>query len=349
MKIITRAVLDWDGNVLEEDSYEYEGPVARAKDSGSPPQATDPYEQAAAQYQLSTGTANYNAALNRTSSVNPLGSDTWAVTGQDTGGYNPSSPSSGTTATTTPGSTPSAGSTSSGQPIAYFGGSPIYGGSYPAGAGVTTGGGAGIGYPAASSGTGAPLYTETTSLSPQFNSMIQEPINDYNIVGDQGVGAAAQQAEEAAYNEQMGYLEPQQQQESETQQAQLANSGVMPGSAAYDYETQNLGRQQTFAKQQAANAAVGAGQTSLSNMANIGSAELQNELAARNAPISEYNALKTGSGAGVSASTPDISGAFSQQLQSELGGYNANVASNNADTSAAGSVLASYLMYLALA
>lgn len=30
MKIITRAVLDWDGNILEEDSYEYHGEVSSA-------------------------------------------------------------------------------------------------------------------------------------------------------------------------------------------------------------------------------------------------------------------------------------------------------------------------------
>ncbi len=34
MKIITRAVMDWDGNILEEDSYDYDGPVAKA-DVGS--------------------------------------------------------------------------------------------------------------------------------------------------------------------------------------------------------------------------------------------------------------------------------------------------------------------------
>jgi hypothetical protein len=34
-KIITRGVLDWDGNVLEEDSYEYSGPLARAENFGN--------------------------------------------------------------------------------------------------------------------------------------------------------------------------------------------------------------------------------------------------------------------------------------------------------------------------
>jgi len=80
MKVITRGVIDWATlAVLEEESYEYAGPLSLAKDSGSPPQAVDPYQQAAAQYGLSTGTALFNAGLNRTNQVNPMGSSTWSA------------------------------------------------------------------------------------------------------------------------------------------------------------------------------------------------------------------------------------------------------------------------------
>ena len=34
MKIITKAVLDWDGNILEEESFDYDGPIASADPSG---------------------------------------------------------------------------------------------------------------------------------------------------------------------------------------------------------------------------------------------------------------------------------------------------------------------------
>jgi hypothetical protein len=34
VKIYERIVMDWDGNVLEEDSFEYEGPVALAGGGG---------------------------------------------------------------------------------------------------------------------------------------------------------------------------------------------------------------------------------------------------------------------------------------------------------------------------
>lgn len=328
MKIITRAVLDWDGNVLEEDSYEYSGPVARCKDSGSSPQPTDPYEQAAAQYGLATGTANYNAALDRTNSVNPLGSSSWQVTGTD--GSGPSS----------------IGGYSTG-----FGNSSGY--TLPGGGSYYDPGSGGIAFPSASAntgssatngGSGAPIYTQSTSLAPQFNEALQRPINSYNVVGDQGVGQAVQNTEQAAYGQEMSYLQPQEAQQSEQTQAQLEAEGAMPGSAAYGYGEQQLGQQQTFANQQAADSAIGAGNSEFSNLAGVGSTELQSELASRNAPIQEYDELLTGQGTPVSAQTPDISGAFNQQYQGALAGYNANTATNNANTGAAAGLGAAALM-----
>ena len=95
MKIIARGVISWETlEVLEEDGYEYLGPVAACKSSGSAPQPTDPYEQAAAQYVLATGTADYNAALERTGVSNPLGSSSWNITGYS------GAPTTGATAST---------------------------------------------------------------------------------------------------------------------------------------------------------------------------------------------------------------------------------------------------------
>lgn len=327
MKIITRAVLDWDGNILEEDSFEYSGLIAQCKDSGSAPAPTDPYQQAAAQYGLATGTADYNAALDRTNSVNPLGSSTWQVTGTD--GTGPSSIGGYPT-----------GTAGSGGGIQL-----------PGGGSFNIPGYSGIGFPSASSGSpatnggsGAPIYTQSTSLTPWANQALETPINSYNVVGDQGVGQAVQNTEGAAYNQEMAYLQPQEKQQSEQTQAQLEAEGAMPGSAAYGYGEQQLGQQQTFANQQAADSAIGAGNSEFSNLANVGSTELQNELATRSAPISEYNALTSGQGTPVSAATPDISGAFAQQYQGALAGYNANTATNNANTGAAAGLGAAALI-----
>ncbi len=42
MKIYNKIVLDWDGNVIEEDSFEYEGPVAQAMGRRSTPKPPPP-------------------------------------------------------------------------------------------------------------------------------------------------------------------------------------------------------------------------------------------------------------------------------------------------------------------
>ena len=34
MKVYTKVVMDWDGNVIEEESYDYTGPVAQCGSSG---------------------------------------------------------------------------------------------------------------------------------------------------------------------------------------------------------------------------------------------------------------------------------------------------------------------------
>lgn len=333
MKIITRGVLDWDGNILEEESYEYEGPLALGKDSGSAPQPTDPYTQADAQYGLATGTANYNAALNRTNSSNPLGSNTWSVTGTD------GSPAAS--------SNPGAYALPANMGGGFYGLGGLYGvGGTSAGSGTTA-------TPnVTNGGSGAPIYSQTTSLQPWANSLLESPIDTSGIPGMPG-GPSEQQnvgsAENSVFNQQMSLLQPQEQQQTEQTQAQLEAEGAMPGSAAYDYGTQELGREQGFQNSQVANNSVTTGMGELPMLYGLGSTSLQNQLAERSAPISEYESLTGNPSAGVSAATPDISGAFGQQYQGALAGYNANTASNNATTGALGSLASSYLMYLALA
>lgn len=282
MKIITRAVLDWNGNILEEDSHDYAGPLALGKDSGSAPQPTDPYQQANAQYGLATGTANYNAALNRTDSSNSLGSNSWQQTGTDPN-------------------------------------------------------------------TGAPTYAQNTSLSPWANQMLASPIDTSGVPGMPGGPNVSQNdyaAQQANYNQQMAYLQPQEQLQTEQQNSQLANEGITPGSAAYGQAQDQLGRQQTFSNQQAADSAIGAGNQEEATLYGLGGQSLQNQLAVRNAPISEYEQLQGNPSAQVSAATPDISGAFGQQYQGALAGYNANTATNNANTGAATSaIVAAAMMY----
>lgn len=347
MKIITRGVIDWATlEVLEEESYEYEGPVALAKDSGSPPQPVDPYQQAAAQYGLATGTAQYNAALNRTNSVNPLGSSTWNVTGFSGG------PSFGLGG----GGAPVPSSTSipsGGTPVGVqFGNNPV---TYttPEGGGTMPGTGPGsLTDPNAQNlfgmgGRGAPIYTQTTQLAPQFESVLQQPIDTSQIPGMPG-GPNLQQnvnsAQNAVFNREMSLLQPQQDLQREQLDSQLANQGILPGSAAYEYEKGQQARQQGFMNSQIADQAVTTGLGELPMLYGLGSTSLQNQIAARNAPITEFEAMQ-GNPAAANALTPDISGAFNQQYQGALAGYNANTASNNQTESTIGSLALLAAMY----
>lgn len=365
VKVITRAVLDWDGHILEEDAYEYSGPIALAKDSGSAPQPTDPWTQAAAQYALDTGTANYNAGLTHTNSSNPLGSNTWNITGY-TGSPTGSPASPGHPATPSPAPVPGAPAPGPGQPgytsspyFGFGGGMTGYQGT-PTAPGLHTGpgGGGGVGsipginIPGTSTGSnigsGAPIYSQNTSLSPWANQLLQSPIDTSGIPGMPG-GPSEQQnvnsAENATFANEMQLMQPQMDQQREQNQAQLEAEGAMPGSAAYEYGTKMLGLTQGAQTANAANQAVTTGMGELPMLYGLGSTSLQNQLATRNAPISEYEALQGNPSSQVSAATPDISGAFGQQYQGRLAGYNADTATNNANTGAATSALMMAALY----
>ncbi len=367
MKIITRGVIDWATlEVEEEDSFEHEGSVALCKDSGSPPQAVDPFTQAAAQYGLSTGTAQYNAGLNRTNQTNPLGSSTWSVSGAAPGSYyNPApagysgqlpdgghSVSIGGPQGQTMMPTVQQGGSEPSQGPGITGGSFGLGGSYPggSGAGATTNPGTpGSGLPAGSLAMNQPppTYTLNTQLAPQFQNMLQQPIDTSGLAGMPGGPSTTQDlqtTQDALYKSQQQYLAPEQSLATEQLQSELANSGATPGSAAYNNEMDRLSREQEFQNSSARTSAITGAGAEQSRLFGLGTQGLQNQLAVRNAPISEYNALTGSPGAAATALTPDISGAYAQQLASQTAGYNANVATNNATAGDITSLLAMYLM-----
>lgn len=333
------------------------------KDSGSAPQPTDPYQQAAAQYGLSTGTAEFNAALNRPNVVNPVGSTTWSVNGYSgqpgTGAPPPmATPNQGGMGalggsgiplvssnqgnTTPPGQSPlaatSAANLTGNSPTAFqLGNNPIEYTPNDPYQSLLTG----------QLGQGAPLYTESTQFAPQFQSILQQPINTAGIPQLSGENLAPQIArtQNAVFNQNMGYLAPEEALQSEGLNSQLAAEGIMPGSAAYNNEQERLGRQQTFENTQAASGAVTAGEQELSNLYGLGGQRLQSEIAYQNQPINEFNALQGGPAAQATAQTPDIGGAFNQAYQGQLAGYNADVATNNANTGAAASLAAMVAIY----
>lgn len=378
MRIITRGVIDWATlEVLEEESYEYAGPIAQAKSSGSPPAAVDPYLSAGAQYGLSTGTANYNAGLNRVNQQNALGGSYWSVNGQGGPAYsgaptNTAAPTNssqqgmgaiptggGAYAPSTTGLqlSPSPQTTSAapggfGNLLPQFNSQPSTSSNSPIAAGSSSSTDPYAQQLAQMEQQAAPSYTQTTQLAPWAQQELQSPIDTSGIAGMPGGPSTTQDLQNttnALYNEQESYMQPEQQIQQEQLQSQLANEGITPGSAAYGTEMDRLNRSTTFANQQAMNNAITGGGAEQSRLFDMGSQSLQDQLSARQAPISEYNALLPGGGGSASAQTPDISSAFSNQLSSQLAGYNANVASNNATTGDATGLIGSYLMYLALA
>lgn len=293
------------------------------KDSGSPPTPVDPFTQASAQYGLDTGTAQFNAGLNRTNATNPLGSTTWTAnypaSPQGGGGYTPNT---------------NYGAPSFGLPGMIPGIGPI---SIP-----------GYGTPSASDPRGgAPTYTQNTSLSPQVNAQLQQPIDTSQIVGAPGGGSVYQgnrAIQDALYREQSSYLDPQFAQSDDQLKSQLAGQGIMPGSAAYQNALDQQNRNKTFSYGQARDSAITGATGQEVQRQGMGIQGLNANIAARNAPINEFESLLGGGGGSATAQTPDISGAFGQQYQGALAGYNANVSSNNQTSSDIGGLLAAALI-----
>lgn len=324
--------------------------VVYRKSSGSAPQPVDPYQQAAAQYGLATGTAEFNAGLNRTNTVNPAGSSTWTSTQGGMGGTGGGTITPSGTPQIGYNSPPTASSMSVHDPTfdsAHNGytPNPLSAAGLQDNTGVIPSQYATdvYGSPSAPNiggyqvGQGAPTYTQTTSLQPWANAALSRPVDTSGIAGMPGGPSTTQDlynTQRSLYNQQEAYIQPQQQLANEQLQSQLANEGITPGSAAYNNAMDTQARANTFANNQAINSAIQGGGAEQSRLFGLGSQALQNQIAVRDLPINEYNSLNGAAGATANANAPDISGAFAQQYQGKLAGYNAGVATDNANTQA---------------
>src|SRR6185437_8769420 len=108
-------------------------------------------------------------------------------------------------------------------------------------------------------------------------------------------------AQNAAYNTQAAYLQPQQAEQSSNLAQKLADQGIPLGSDAYDRAQGDLSRSQTFANQQAQNAAVTAGQQEQNTLfnENLGARQqgVGEQEAQYSAPISALSSiLQSGEG-----------------------------------------------------
>ena len=304
MKVYTRVVIDMATSaVLEADWYEYDGPVAECKKGGKAPKAPDPNVVSQAQTQSTQDTAAFNAALNRTNTYTPMGSSEFTVTGTDP--------------------------------------------------------------------SGAPIYRQDVKLAPDAQALYDQQLAQSRELGNVAQGmmnrvgenyaqpldtssapklygaddllAARQQAQDALYNRQTAYLDPQWQQREEQFRTRMANQGITEGNEAWQNAKFDEDRARSFDYGQARDAAIGAGAAETGMLADISGrqrAQTMQELYANRAlPLNEFNALRSSSqvdmpqfegAANVNSANTDVSGNMWNAYQAQLDRYNAQQAQSNA-------------------
>lgn len=335
MKIITHAVLEWNEDLqryvtVEEEWFEYDGPIAECRKPKAPP-PPDPYATAQAQSQANRESAEYNAALNRVNTYTPFGNQTYNITGTD--------PRTG---------------------------APIYeqridlspdqqrlldqemSGQFQLGQtaqGMLGRVGDAYGRPMDTSGlpqlqagyqfTGPQMQLNTSGLP--------------SLPGADDLAGFRQQSQDAIYDRNTAYLDPQFERGEESLRTRLANQGIVEGSEAYRNAVDDFNRGKETAYRQARNEAIAGGGAEAERMFGIGSAArgqlygealgsgtfanqaagqasdmearrmamvnqaraqgLQEQTALRNQPLNEYNALMSGS----QVSMPNFQGMYTAQ------------------------------------
>lgn len=290
--------------------------------STSPPPVPDPVATAQAQGQANTSTAASQAALNHVDQYTPYGSSVFNQTGSYTNDAGQTVPTYGETTSLSP----ALEQTLTGQE------------------GITNS-----------------LLPDIQKQVDQSAGAISTPLN-FNTADSATLNAAPQQLDQqaanAVYNEQAGFLNPQWQQQQQQTEDQLARQGIPVGSTAYDSAMTQLDNSRTQAYQSAADSATAQGSASASNLFNMAlSGQQQNisqQTLAQQQPISLLQSLlgtqPYGQGQSAAPSTPssvsptDILGA--QQLSSNVAqnNYGSQVATNNANTGAGAGIASALLL-----
>lgn len=303
MKVYTRVVIDMaTSEVLEADSYEYAGSVAECKKGGKAPKAPDPKVVSDAQTRSNQQTAAFNAAINRTNTYTPAGSSTFTQTGQDA--------------------------------------------------------------------SGAPIYRQDVTLSPDAQALYEQQNRQSRQLGDVAGGmmsrvgdaysqpldtskvpklygaddllGARQQTQDALYNRQAAYLDPQWQNREGALTTQLANQGVVEGSEAWRNARDQFSRERSFDYDRAREAAILAGQSEVPMLSDVASRNrgqsMQELYSERALPLNEFNALRSSSQVDLpqfQGATPvnmagtDVSGNMWNAYQARMDRYNAQQQGSN--------------------
>jgi hypothetical protein len=177
-----------------------------------------------------------------------------------------------------------------------------------------------------------PKYSQTVSMSPEQQNLYNNQVGlagtlygqSAQNIGDTG---SVQALNDQAYKAITSRLDPQWQQNEEMQKTQLANQGLAPGGEAYDNAMRVFNQGKNDAYQQAV-------------LAGINTMPIA--LQARDAPLNELNALRTGSQVNMpqfqasqysqGAQGPNTLGATGQQAQWQQAMFNQQMQQNNATT-----------------
>lgn len=303
MRIYTESVSVWDaaqGRYVSDDAasrwFEHDGPVAECKKGGKRPKTPDPAVVSDLQTQSNQQTAAYNAALNRVNTYTPQGSSVFSQTGTDA--------------------------------------------------------------------SGAPIYEQRVTLTPDAQALYEQqqaqsrqlgtiaggmmdsigstysrPVDTSaapKLFGADDLLDARQQTQDALYNRQAAYLDPQWAQRDTAFRSQMANQGIVEGSEAWRNALDDESRARSFDYAQARNDSILAGQgemTALSDLSRGNRAQTLNEIyTARAQPLNEFNALRSASqvdmpqfdGAAQSnMANTDVAGNYWNAFDAQMAKYNA--------------------------
>lgn len=207
--------------------------------------------------------------------------------------------------------------------------------------------------------TGAPIYSESTTLSPEqqalYNSNTSNQLNQSGFAGNALDSARSaykplsvadtQGTQDALYHQNTMYLDPQFAREQQGLDAKLAAQGITPGSEAYKNATAQFGETKNQAYDSARTSAItGATQQRGQN--------IQQDIALQNQPLNYYNSLMSGSqgtvpqfsGANPGQAAPtDVAGNVNSAYQGNVANASAQNAAANSTTSTIGSLLAAWL------
>jgi hypothetical protein len=175
--------------------------------------------------------------------------------------------------------------------------------------------------------TGATVYDQNISVSPQVQQLIDkqaqndlalgntsskmlntidqtysQPLDTSSLpklLGADDLQGQRQAVSDALYKRQTAYLDPQFEAAQKAQDAKLANQGITLGSEAYKNAQDDAARAREFAYGQARDSAIAGGLNETTQLANLSASQRQQMLAEaltkRAQPINEYSALQSNS------------------------------------------------------